>query len=189
MARNHARVMCSIWNDTDFVSLTPLEQRMFLLLLSQPDLSLCGLLAYRPKRWARLAPSETIKGVEATIRRLEERRYVIVDHDTDELWIRSFIRWDGILRANPNMQQAMRNALGEVMSEAILEGFEKVHAECMAEGLAKAPGVREGVGEGEGAGPKKIESAAAASQQIRAARDALRAGKADRKHEPFKDSA
>lgn len=39
MARTHGRIMAAIWNDGDFIAMRGSAQRMFMFLLSQPDLS------------------------------------------------------------------------------------------------------------------------------------------------------
>lgn len=55
MARTHGRIMAAIWNDGDFIALRGSAQRMFMFLLSQPDLSHAGLLPMRVNRWAKKA--------------------------------------------------------------------------------------------------------------------------------------
>ena len=50
MARSEARVLVSIWSDPDWLALTSTAQRAYLLLLSQPKLSLAGCLDWMPQR-------------------------------------------------------------------------------------------------------------------------------------------
>lgn len=177
MPRTHARILCSIWRDDEFVALSPAEQRMYLLLLSQPDLSLCGALVWRPKRWARLAPGETVASVETAIQGLSERGYVMVDDEHDELWIRSFIRYDGLLK-QPNMVKAMWSAFDQLMSKPIREAFQKEFEKALPEGR--------GVGVDTGEGVGRAESKNRARQIV----EALRAGKAADLHsEPFMEGA
>lgn len=110
MARNHARVLTAIWSDEEFVCLSMDAQRMYLLLLSQPDLTPCGALPYIPKRWARLCPDTTSEGVGLAVCELEHARFVLVDRDTDELVIRTFVVHDGGL-ANSKMRGAVKSSL------------------------------------------------------------------------------
>lgn len=153
MARSHARVLVSIWSDPHFVALDADEQRMYLLLVSQPDLSLCGALPLRPKRWARLCPNDCTDSVVRTLKGLERENYVMIDDDVDELWIRSFIKHDGLLKV-PNMVKAMWNAFDQLLSEPIKESFREQFDQLVADGKTKPRG--EGVGVGEGSAAPKM---------------------------------
>ena len=86
MARSEARVLVSIWSDPDWLALTSTAQRAYLLLLSQPKLSLAGCLDWMPQRWERLC----VDGgdVRAGIDELVGARFVVVDGD--ELVLRTF---------------------------------------------------------------------------------------------------
>lgn len=106
MARDHARIQVGIWTDPDFRALTPLAQRMYLLLVSQPRLSFCGSLDYIPSRIALLSATDDDLSVEHDVRLLEADRYVIVDRESHELLIRTYVRHDGLL-ASPNVTKAM----------------------------------------------------------------------------------
>ena len=109
MARDHARVMCAIWSDPQFLALSARAQRMYLLLLSQPKLSLCGVVDFTPGRWQSLAAGETLEDVHAAVEELSAHRFVIVDDKAQEVLLRSFVRHDGILDS-PNLVQAMWKA-------------------------------------------------------------------------------
>lgn len=106
MARDHARVLVAIWRDERFIALTPRAQRMYLLLLSQPRLSLCGQLDITVGRWARLSQGDTDDLVSADIDELERQRFILTDARTEELVIRSFVRHDGVCDS-PNLIQGM----------------------------------------------------------------------------------
>lgn len=106
MARDHARILVSLWSDPDFKALPSHAQRMYLVILSQPRLTYCGTLDYLPSRLAMLCDDETADDVEQTIKFLESRRYVIVDRDSHELLVRTFVRHDGLL-SSPNVTKAM----------------------------------------------------------------------------------
>jgi len=117
VARNHARILTSIWS-SDFVERSPRAQWLYLVLLSQPDLTPCGALAYVPGRWARLSPTMKIEDVEKAATELEEHRYVVIDHDTAELVIRTLVVHDGGL-ANSKMRGAVKSSLGALHSERL----------------------------------------------------------------------
>jgi hypothetical protein len=121
MARNHARILTSIWA-SEFTECSPRAQWLYMLLLSQPDLTPCGALAYVPGRWARLAPGMKVEDVEKAATELEERSYVVIDRDTAELVIRTLVVHDGGLN-NSKMRGAVRSALGAIHSPRLREAI------------------------------------------------------------------
>ena len=105
MARNHARILTSIWNDDDFLALSANAQRVYLMLLSQQNLSHAGLLPLTVRRWASKAKDTTSEQIETWLGELQCERFVVVDYDTEELLIRSFIRGDEVYK-QPNVMAA-----------------------------------------------------------------------------------
>lgn len=132
--RREARIFTSIWNDEAFLALSPREQRMYFFLLSQRDLSFCGVLSLRMRRWARSARDLTAAQVEEDLEGLAQpfrqglaegsseesgRPLVVVDEDTEEVFVRSLIRHDGIWKI-PNLLKSAREAATLVESPTIL---------------------------------------------------------------------
>lgn len=118
MARSHARILTQIWDNDDFLALSSSPQHIYLMLLSQRDLSLCGVINYNPKRLAGVAQDLTPSRVKRSISVLESRRFVIVDRETDELAIRTFVRHDGVLH-QPNVLKAASRAWEAIHSREI----------------------------------------------------------------------
>lgn len=118
MARDHARIQVGLWSDPDFRTLSTAAQRMYLVILSQPRLSYCGTLDYLPTRLAVLAADETPEDVEQAVKGLEAARYVVVDRDTHELLVRTFVRHDGLL-GSPNVTKAMLKDRAGLLSEPL----------------------------------------------------------------------
>lgn len=118
MARDHARIQVALWSDPDFRALSCEAQRMYLVILSQPRLSYCGSLDYLPSRLAVLAADETPDDVEQAVKALESHRYVVVDRDTHELLVRTFVRHDGLL-GSPNVTKAMLKDRAALLSEPL----------------------------------------------------------------------
>lgn len=75
MAR-YARVFASIWADPDFCALSSSAQRLYLLLITQPDVSHCGVLPLTERRWARLAADTDADSVRAALDELERVGFV-----------------------------------------------------------------------------------------------------------------
>lgn len=124
MARRFAKIHVAIWNDADFRSLSAMEQHMYLVLISQARISLCGVLDYFPSRWAICCDEWTQSTVEQLIKGLSGRRYVTVDYDTSELLIRSFIRRDEVMKAKTVAVGAATD-YGEVMSDKLRASIDK----------------------------------------------------------------
>lgn len=110
MARNHARILTSIWNDDDFLALSGAAQRAYLLLLSQQNLSHAGLLPLTVKRWANKAADTTVEDFESHLAELEAARFVVIDRDTEELLVRSLMRGDEAWKHWKVMTAAARDA-------------------------------------------------------------------------------
>lgn len=122
MARSHARIHVSIWHNDDFRALSAESQRVYFLILSQPTLTWAGVAPYTPKRWARLAANTTATRVVKAVGELASRRFLVVDEETEEVWVRTFVRWDGVL-TQPNVMKAMLADLGAIASHTIREAF------------------------------------------------------------------
>ena len=116
MARKHARLMVSVWDDEDFTSLTSIEQNVFFALISSRDLSWCGVAPYLPKRLIRNASDLTERKVVAAIERLRATRFVVVDADTDEILVRRFVHYDEVMK-QPNVAKGMASATKRVHSQ------------------------------------------------------------------------
>jgi hypothetical protein len=159
--RAEARLQVSIWSDADWLALSVDAQRAYLLVLSQPGLSLCGVIAYTPRRWATYAAGDTTERLEAAIDELEERRFVVVDRDTEELLIRSFMRRDRVHPKNdkcwrPAMAQReaivsvlIRGAVEEEVARILAE-HNKSQADGSSQGAPDDPSESEAMGDGMG---------------------------------------
>lgn len=106
MAREYARVKIKIWADTDFRDLTDPAQSMYFRLITSPTLNLVGVADWRPQRLIPLTRGATLESSRAAARELQEHGYVVVDEETEEILVRSFIRHDGVVKS-PNIASAM----------------------------------------------------------------------------------
>ena len=123
MARSEARVSVDIWTPGgDFTQLTCGAQWMYLHLLSQPDLTHVGVLPLRERRWSRAAADIKPADIERWLRELEERRFIVVDYDTEEVLIRSLVRRDKVYR-QPNVLRSARDSLAMVASTKLKEAL------------------------------------------------------------------
>ena len=122
MARDHARVKTSIWDDPDFLGLKVVEQHAYLMLMSNKALSYCGVLDFIPSRFDHLAADLTVNRFRAAIAGLRAARFVVLDERTQELLLRSYVRHDGVLD-RLNMGKATGTAVEAVVSDAIRDAI------------------------------------------------------------------
>lgn len=118
MSRRYANILTAIWRNDDFRALNGGAQRMYLLLTTQPDISAAGVLSLTIKRWASQAADTTPASVVADLKELEAGRFIVVDPDTEELLVRSFVRWDNGY-GNPKRRPVIIRAAQEVESSII----------------------------------------------------------------------
>lgn len=118
MAREHGRLLTSIWQDIEWKALTRDEQWMYELLLSQANIEQSGLIPLTAGRWGQLAAKTTAQDVRGFLRGLHDKRFVVMDEDTEEVLVRSLIRRDGVL-STPNIFKAALRSAQAVQSQNI----------------------------------------------------------------------
>src|SRR5690349_13811993 len=109
MARDHARIYLAIWNDENCHKRDQAAQHTYWMLLSQERLSYCGVLDYFPSRLATLTDGATEAKIKAAVKTLERRKFVVLDPETHELLIRTYVRHDGVFD-RVNMGKAVGRA-------------------------------------------------------------------------------
>lgn len=122
MARTHARVLTEIWDDEDFLLCSGNAQRLYLMLLSQPELGHSGLLAITLRRWSGLAADTPTEMLDHGIRELSAARFILVDFQTEELLIRSMVRNDGVWKQPKVLAVALTEA-SRMRSRRLREAF------------------------------------------------------------------
>lgn len=122
MARTHGRIMAAIWSDADFIAMRRSAQGMFMFLLSQPDLSHAGLLPMRIRRWATKASDLTAKSIREELDYLAERDFIVVDEDTEEVLVRTFVRNDGVYK-QPKVMLRLREDAKQIESPMLRAAF------------------------------------------------------------------
>lgn len=132
MPRDHARVNVTIWNDPDFRALPPACQHLYFLLWTSPDLSYCGVHDWRPGRLARLSAGFSAEHITTVGASLRARHFLVVDEDTEEVLVRSWMRFDGLLK-QPRMAVSMVYAYASLASPIIravvVHELHKIHEE------------------------------------------------------------
>lgn len=117
---SYVKLLRSIWQDSEFLALPASPQRVYMLLMSQPDISHCGILPLTPGRWGHLAADTDADSVRRDIHILMQPArttapFVLVDDGTEELLVRSYTKYDEGYRV-PNGRIALARAIERVMS-------------------------------------------------------------------------
>jgi hypothetical protein len=118
MPRDHARVNLTIWTDPDFRALPPAAQHLYLTLWTAPELTYCGVHDWRPARLTGLSHGFTAEHIETVAQCLESRHFLVIDRSTEECLIRSWARFDGIMK-QPRMAISFVHAYAATASPMI----------------------------------------------------------------------
>ncbi|UYB35492.1 hypothetical protein N9A08_12780 [Arthrobacter koreensis] len=110
-----------MWNDDDWRGLTGNAQGLYLKLLTHPTLTYCGVADWRPGRLAKLTMSMTAQDVIEGAKELQAAAFAYVDEETEEIFLRSFVRHDGLLK-HPRLSISMAKDFAAVASPRV-RGF------------------------------------------------------------------
>lgn len=120
MARDYARIMTAIWKNREFRALHEAEQRVYVLLVTQPDIDAAGVLRVSLEWWADMAVDSTPEAIATSLAKLEQGRFIGLDRLTGEVLIRSFIRWDGGYH-NPKRRPVIVRAIEDLRSDRLVD--------------------------------------------------------------------
>ena len=116
--KDHARINLDIWGDDDWLDCEPDAQHLYLVLWTSPQLSYCGAGDWNPGRIASRAKGWTSEAVEIAGAKLSRDLFLIIDTDTDEFLMRSWVKHDGLWRT-PNMAVSVANARADLASRTL----------------------------------------------------------------------
>lgn len=109
MANAAGFIQESIWRDEHWRRLTRSSQALYMQLLSQKELDCAGILPLQPNKWAKGCDELTFDQVWTDLNELQRERFVYYDIDTDELFVRSYMRNSNVMKS-PNMRRAATRA-------------------------------------------------------------------------------
>ena len=110
---------------------------MYFLLISQPELSMCGVLTLAENRWASSAAGITKAKVRDALVQLQSaqpRPFVLTDFATDEVLIRSFVRRDRVLHTNKlvkPLQAAVRIVRSDLLRTTLRDELQAAQGDTM----------------------------------------------------------
>ena len=120
MARRYGTIATSVWDDDDFRALTSDAQRVYLMLVTQPEITSVGTVALTIRRWSNCASDTDTDSLSIALTELSDRLFIVVDWDREEVLVRTFVRWDGGY-TNPKRLSAIRSA-AEAVCSPLLSG-------------------------------------------------------------------
>lgn len=118
MAREYAKTNLTIWQDPEWRTLPWPAQHVYKMFWEHPGLSYCGVVDWRPAKMLGWGAGWTRADLDALTDCLRARHFLVVDEDTEECLVRSWIRFDGVVK-QPRLTVSMCNAYGEVGSNDI----------------------------------------------------------------------
>ena len=123
MARDRANLRTDMISDDDYRKLTRDEQWLYAsVLLIHPTLSYAGVADWRPGRLAAIAAGTTSDDIRRIGQGLQEKYFIYIDEDTEEVFIRSFVKHDGLLKQY-RLPISMANDYAGISSQKIREFF------------------------------------------------------------------
>ena len=86
----------TMWSDPEFQQLTPSAQHLYFFLWTQSSVNSGGFLDLHVTKWAKASVYLTPQDVEAALDELIASGWVMVDDETEDLWLCRWIREDAI---------------------------------------------------------------------------------------------
>lgn len=117
MARDHTRINVDIWGDDEWLDVSPEAQHLYFVLYTWPP-SFCGAGDWLPRKVATRSRGWTVPRVLDAAEELVAGEFLLIDIDTEEYLLRSWIKHDGLFR-QPNMAVSVANARVELASRTL----------------------------------------------------------------------
>lgn len=110
MANTAALIRESIWRNREFRALPRGAQCTYLQLCSQKDLDCAGLLTLNVGLLAKGCNEIDTDTIRGDLKILEDERFVFVDEETDELFVRAYMRTAEVVRSPNIFKSALKSA-------------------------------------------------------------------------------
>ncbi len=115
---DYGKLLSRIWADPHFIALSARSQQVYCLLLSYSTRNAAGVLPLTLKRWAKCTADATIDLLTDALIDLAANDFIVIDWDTEEVLIRTFIRNDEVYR-QPNLMKSARKFALQTESVAL----------------------------------------------------------------------
>lgn len=121
--RTYGKILVSVWRDEGWVMLSTEAQWLYMQLISQPNLSSCGVLPLQITKWAKGSGDMTAERIIAAGRELANERMIFSDSDTEEVLIRTYIRHDIIGQGTPKVLKGALSSALRVQSKYLRQAL------------------------------------------------------------------
>jgi len=118
MPRDHATVNYGMVADNDYRSLPSPAQLLYINMWVAAGISYCGVRDWRPSRISGWTEDTTTADVLAAGDCLRARHFIVTDDDTEEALVRSWVRFDGVMR-KPRLAISFVSAYYETASSTL----------------------------------------------------------------------
>jgi hypothetical protein len=118
MPREYGQIRHDIWSDDQWRSLTVPAQHLYMVLVSDPKLTYCGVTGWHAGKLAQRSAENTGKDVFLAAAELSQEFFIVIDEETEEVFIRSYLRHESIV-SNPRLAVTMAKDFGTIASNKI----------------------------------------------------------------------
>ncbi|NOJ63332.1 MULTISPECIES: hypothetical protein [unclassified Arthrobacter] len=122
MPRERANLRVDMLADDDFRGLSVPAQHLYMILMIHPTLSYAGVADWRKGRLAGMSSGATPESVSSAARELQASHFIYVDEQSEEVFIRSFVRHDGLLKQH-RLPISMANDYAAISSPQVRTYF------------------------------------------------------------------
>lgn len=130
----YQKIHSQIWNDEKFVTLTPLQQRLFLYILTCPHGNIIGFFVLKLGYICDDLKSSQ-KEIAKDLHKLIEIGAIDYDFNSSIILIKNFLKHNPI--TNPNQVKAAVKMLRELPNNVLFQSFKEVLPEVLKEVLSK----------------------------------------------------
>lgn len=118
MAREFAKTNLALGQDAEYRALPWPAQHVYKMLWEHPSLSYCGVVDWRPSKLLGWGVGWQREHMDALTDCLRARHFIVIDDETEECLVRSWIRFDGLIR-QPRLAVSLSKAFAEIGSKDI----------------------------------------------------------------------
>jgi hypothetical protein len=129
----YQKIESRIWNDERFIKLSPLQQRLFLYVLTCPHGNLIGLFVLK-KGYIIEDLKVLPKDLERDLQAVLKTGMIEYDSALSLVWIKKFLKHNPL--TNPNQKKAVPRILADLPKSHLIQRFVKLN-ESSLEGLTK----------------------------------------------------
>ena len=120
----------SIWRDKDFRALSRGAQCTYLELISQSAIDRAGVQPLSVTKLAKGCDSITVDTIWADLNELQNRRFVFFDDDSEEVFVRSYMRTCEVWKVPNTLKSALRASTvvaSDMIRHELAEELRKLH--------------------------------------------------------------